>query len=139
MPAKPKAARGTGASAAVEGFMSKLDHPLKPQIEQLRRLMAETDPAIREEIKWNSVTFRTTESFATVHLRSTARLQIVFHLGARTKGSVPKTAVPDPEGIVKWLAPDRCLVTVGRAEAHRAALQGIVRAWLPQVPGHQDS
>lgn len=119
--------------------MARLEHPLKPQIEQLRRLMAATDPAIQEEIKWNSVTFRTAESFATVHLRSTVRLQIVFHLGARTKGSVPKTAVPDPDGIVKWLAPDRCLVTVGRLEAHRAALQEIVRAWLPHVHGEQDS
>jgi predicted transport protein len=119
--------------------MAKLDHPLKPQIEQLRRLMAAADPAIREEIKWNSVTFRTTESFATVHLRSTARLQIVFHLGAKTKGSVPKAAVPDPGGIVRWLAPDRCLVTVGQLALHRVALQEIVQAWLPHVRGPQGS
>ena len=44
--------------------------------------------------------------------------------------------IADPSGLMKWLAPDRCLVTVGAGKeipANQAALHAIVRQWIKYV------
>jgi len=124
---------GTGT---VDAFMAKLQHPLKAEIETVRAVIIGVSPAISEEIKWNSPGFRTTESFATVNLRATDRLQFVFHLGAKVRRDPPEMKIADPAGLMKWLAKDRALVTVGAGPefvANQAALLKIVRAWVKYV------
>ncbi len=128
--------QATDGGAQVDAFMAKLKHPLKSDLEAVRGIMLGASPAITEEIKWNSPGFRTTESFATVNLRSSERVQFVFHLGAKVRKDLPDLKLADPAGLVKWLAKDRCLVTVGAGPdlaANQSALQGIVRAWIKYV------
>jgi len=132
-----KAARGpeTGGGE-VDAFMAKLSHPLKADIEAVRKIILGTNPAISEEIKWNAPGFRTTESFATVNLRSAGTLQLVFHLGAKVRKDLPELKISAPAGMVKWLAKDRCLVTVGSGKelpAKKTDLQTLVRAWIRYV------
>jgi len=55
-------------SEAVDAFMAALDHPFKVEIEAIRQAILGADPRIREGIKWNAPSFRTTEYFATTHL-----------------------------------------------------------------------
>jgi hypothetical protein len=38
-----------------------------------------------------------------------------------------------PEGMVEWLAPDRCMVTVEDVKRRGKALQAFVRAWILHV------
>lgn len=123
-------------SAAVDAFMAGLRHPLKADIEAMRTTMLAIDPAITEEVKWNSPGFRTTESFATIFLRSTDRLQFILHLGAKSRKDLPEIKLADPAGLVKWLAKDRCMVTVGAAGeimANLPAFRKIVRTWIKHV------
>lgn len=110
--------------------MAKLKHPLKADIAAVRGLILAVSPAITEEIKWNSVGFRTTESFATVHLRATDQLQLIFHLGAKVRPDLKAMKIADPAGLMKWLGQDRALVTVG---ANPVAFQKIVRAWIRHI------
>lgn len=120
----------------VTAFMAKLDHPLKADIESVRRMLLDASPRIREGIKWNAPSFRTSEYFATVNLRSRDRVQLVFHLGAKVKDGTKDMRIADPAGLIKWLAKDRCLVTLGAGEdirANRAAFQALVRAWIRYV------
>jgi hypothetical protein len=124
---------GTGI---VDAFMANLKHPLKADIEAVRAVILGVSPAISEEFKWNAPGFRTTESFATVHLRSTDQLQLILHLGAKVRPDLPGLKIPDPGGLMKWLGKDRALVTVGTGrefEANQAALRKIVRAWIKHV------
>lgn len=44
--------------AAVAEFLRRLEHPLKAEIEALRRVLLAADPAVREGIKWNAPSFR---------------------------------------------------------------------------------
>jgi hypothetical protein len=123
-------------SAAVDAFMAKLKYPLKAEIEAARVVVLGLSPAISEEVKWNAPGFRTTESFATVHLRTTDRLQFILHLGAKVRKDLPVLIIPDPAGLMKWLGKDRALVTVGAGKefaANQAALRKIVRAWIKYV------
>jgi hypothetical protein len=121
-------------------FLAALDHPLRRDYEKVRAAVRAVDPSIQDGVKWNSLSFRTSEWFATVNLRSRDSVQLVFHLGAKarpdaaTKGL--RAAVADPEGLVKWLAKERALVTLGKGkalDARRAAFAAIVRAWIGWV------
>ncbi|XXF80769.1 DUF1801 domain-containing protein [Myxococcaceae bacterium GXIMD 01537] len=140
---KPKRSRAAQATTpdedprhdpAVDAFLRELEHPLKQEIEAVRRIILDAAPEIREAIKWNAPSFRTTDFFATFNLRSKEGVQLVFHTGAKVKATA-KTGLPieDPAGLLKWLAKDRCLVTLGAGpeiEARRAAFEAIVREWI---------
>jgi hypothetical protein len=132
---RPRAGGPTPGLSAAE-LLRRLDHPLKKDIEAVRRIILGVSPRIAEGIKWNSLSFRTTEFFATVNCRCRDSVQLVFHRGAKVKDNTTETRVADPAGLVKWLASDRCLVTVGAGRdisARRAALSDIVRAWIAQL------
>lgn len=72
-----------------------------------------------------------------MNLRSRDQVQLVFHLGAKVRDNSTKgMQIRDPEGLIKWLAKERCLVTLdpGKGiQAMRAPLQAIVREWIRWV------
>ena len=120
---------------AVDAFMATLEHPHKDAIAALRRIIAGADPAIAEGVKWNAPSFRTTEYFATTHLRAKDGIGVILHLGAKVR-ETPSFQIDDPQGLLKWLAKDRALVNfagVQDVKAHEAAIQGVVRQWIASV------
>lgn len=129
-PARPVVAADT--TEAVDQFMAKLDHPHKDAVQMIRRIMREADPAIAEGVKWNAPSFRTTGYFATTQLRTKDGIGIVMHLGAKVR-EVPAFQLEDPQGLLKWLAKDRALMSFAGIEdvkAHEEAIQQIVRQWI---------
>jgi hypothetical protein len=120
---------------AVERFMAKLQHPHKDAVDVIRRIMREADVAIAEGVKWNAPSYRTSEYFATTHLRAGDGIGIVLHVGAKAR-ETPAFQIDDPKGLLKWLAKDRALMNFAGIEdvkAHEAAIQAIVRAWIASV------
>ena len=117
--------------------MAALDHPLKAGIETLRVAILAVDPAIAEGIKWNAPSWRTTEYFATTHLRSKAGLGLILHLGAKVR-ALPEGGVriDDPTALLKWLGKDRAQVEFGSLadlDARLPALQAVLRQWIAHV------
>jgi uncharacterized protein YdhG (YjbR/CyaY superfamily) len=121
----------------VAEFLRELNHPLKKDIETVRKIILGVSPKIAEGIKWNSLSFRTAEYFATVNLRSRDRVQLVFHMGAKVKdNSTDGMQIADPRDLIRWIAKERCLVTVGAGKeiaGNRAALAAIVRKWISRM------
>lgn len=139
--APPSPSGGAQTDPAVDAFLSKLDHPRKAEIEAVRQIILGVSPQIREGLKWNAQSFRTTDYFATVNLRGRGgdeRVWLILHRGAKAKdNSANDLKVADPGGLLKWLASDRCLVTFEDArdiQSKRAALQAILQAWIRQLP-----
>jgi hypothetical protein len=127
------------AVGEVAAFLRDVDHPHRADLEAVRQTILSASPGIREGIKWNAPSFGTTDDFVTCHLRAKGCLQLIFHAGAKPR-QLPTGGLrlDDPLGLVKWLAPDRCLVTLGVGEVlvpQRAALQALVVSWLRQVEG----
>jgi len=115
--------------------MAGLDHPMKGDIAAVRKIVLGASPAISDGIKWNSVSFRKADWFATVNLRSKDVVQLVFHTGAKAKDN-PDLRIPDPNGLMLWVAKDRALVTLGSGKTLKAntkAFEAIVKAWLKYV------
>lgn len=127
----------TRKAGDVGEFLRELDHPLKRDIETVRQVILNVDPGISEAIKWNAPSFHTTDFFATVNLRSTEHVQLIFHTGAKVKATAATgIKIADPAGLLEWLAKDRCLVTLGVGKditARRAAFEAIVREWIRWV------
>lgn len=132
--AKPAASAGS----EVDLFMSTLEHPLKKEIEAVRAVMRSASPTIAEGVKWNAPSFRTADYFATVNLRSREAVQLVFHTGAKVKKDAKPPRIEDEAaaGLVKWLAKDRCLVTLGAGRefsANRGAFETLIREWIASL------
>jgi len=124
-------------SAAVDAFLATLAHPRRDVIEALRREILAADPSVRDGIKWNAPSYRTHEYFATTHLRDKQGVGLILHFGAKVRGAdAEPPKIPDPESLLKWLAPDRARVQfddLADFEAKTPALKKIIRAWIPHV------
>lgn len=121
----------------VESFLAALEHPRKPEILALRRMILDADPRISEGIKWNAPSFRTSEWFATFHLRAKAGVQVILHFGAKVRDrSAARAAIADPDGLLEWLAPDRATARfrdAAEVEARRSAFTAVIRQWIEHV------
>jgi hypothetical protein len=131
-----KATNQTGGQR-VDEFLATLNHPHKAEILALRQIILAADPSIREEIKWNAPSFRTTESFATFHLRAKIGVQLILHLGAKVRETAATGIdIADPAGLLTWLAKDRASVTfisLDEVHAKQTAFTALIRAWIVSV------
>ncbi len=135
---KKRVGSGSGSgSTDVDAFLAALDHPRKAEILAIRRILLDADPAIEEGVKWNAPSFRTSEWFATFHLRAKDGVQVILHLGARKREDAnPRASIADPESMLEWLADDRASIRfrdVHEVNARGAALADLVRAWIGEV------
>ena len=128
---------GDATPESVDSFLAALNHPRTQEILALRQLILDADPGIEEGIKWNAPSFRTSEYFATFHLRAKEGVQLILHLGAR-KRQTPDggIVIEDPASLLEWLGKDRATVRLRDAaeiEANNEALTAIIRDWIRYV------
>ena len=137
MSAKRSAATQARTPESVEALLGSLDHPHKPEILTLRRIILEADPSIVEGVKWNSPSFHTSEYFATIRLNAKEGVQVVLHLGAKIRDTaVTGITIDDPESLLVWPAKDRATATfhnLQEVEAKAPAFAGIIRQWITYV------
>lgn len=128
--------RKSSNPASVADYIAGLPEPLRSEVEALRGVIRSAADGIGEEVKWNAPSFCMSEHFATMRLNGKVPLQLILHLGAR-KNFIPRGAIEDPTGLLRWLGPDRACVdfaSPGAVAARASALQAIVRQWLRHVP-----
>jgi hypothetical protein len=137
---KPRPATHTtpaDSTRAVDAFMQQLNHPMKPEIEAIRRLILGADSSVAEGIKWNAPSFRTSEYFATMNLRVKSGVSVILHLGAKVRQTaITGIPVDDPDGLLTWLAKDRASVvfTDGKDFKSKAvAFKRLLKQWLTHV------
>ena len=134
---KPRHAAASDTAEAVDALVASLVHPAKRELEALRAAIVAADASIREGVKWNAPSFRTTEYFATTNLRAKTGIGLILHFGAKVRdvGAV-RDAIADPRGLLTWLAADRAMIafeSMSDLTAKTEALQGIVRQWIRHV------
>lgn len=117
----------------VDGFMDALEHPHKAAVHELRKFILSIDDRIKEQVKWNAPSFYLDDNFATLRVHPVPIVQLVLHNGSKKKANPKQFKVPDPQGILKWAAKDRCTVTFDSLEDARSkmdALRPIVVSWI---------
>ncbi len=65
---------------AVDAYMKRFKHPLKPVVDALRRIILKTDRTIGEEIKWNAPSFFYTGGMKAFDPKQYKRYLVVFNL-----------------------------------------------------------
>jgi hypothetical protein len=129
--------RAPPAAEDVETFLAALDHPYKREIVAVRQVILGADTGIAEGIKWNAPSFRTSEWFATFHLRARDGVQVILHLGAKKRADAADVAaIADPDGLLEWLAADRASVKfrgLADVEARGPAFAALIRRWIAHV------
>ena len=125
---------------SIDGFLASLDDELRVVVQELRALILAANPEIQEGIKWNCLSFRLDEWFAAVNVRPVARrpaVLLVLHTGAKVKETAQRgLEVPDPRGLLEWLAPDRAALSFSDGAAlaeRRDALVEILKTWILQT------
>ena len=125
------------APESVDAFFATTDHPHRDALLAIRRAILGADPSISEGIKWNVPSFRTSEWFATLHLRAKDGVGVILHFGAKKRDNLPpRDAIPDPAALLTWLAPDRAMVVFRDAadvEAKGKAFEELLRGWVEHV------
>lgn len=134
MAAKKRAAK---AEPSVDAFLATLEHPHKDAIEALRKLILAAAPGVTDAVKWNAPSYRTTEFFATTHLRAKTGVGIVLHRGAKAR-ALPDggMAVADPTGLLRWLDDDRAIAAFADAadvKQKAKAFTAVLRQWIALV------
>ena len=131
------AKRSASAPESVEAFLASLEHPFKQEILAIRQMILSADPGVAEGIKWNAPSFRTSEYFATFQLRAKDGVQVILHLGAKTRDTATSgIAIADPESLLEWLAKDRASAKfrdLKDIEAKRSAFANLIREWIKHV------
>ena len=125
------------APEKVDAYMKALKHPLKPVLEELRRIILSTDDAIGEEVKWNAPTFFYAGEMAPFdpkeyrrhlivsNVFKKDRIRLVFPSGAR---------IEDKSGLLTGEYADGRRIasfsSLAEVETKKAALQGAIKKWL---------
>lgn len=63
----------------VSDYMAKLKHPLKNEIEEVRKIIKGSDKRISERIKWNAPSYYYIEDMVTFNHRNQKAVHLVFH------------------------------------------------------------
>jgi uncharacterized protein YdhG (YjbR/CyaY superfamily) len=76
-----KSIRSTASddAAKVKDYMDQLDHPLKAEIEALRKLIKEAGPMLSERIKWNAPSYYYKVDLLTFNHRMRDKVHLIFH------------------------------------------------------------
>lgn len=136
MPSPKPSRQPAAASDAVDALLAALVHPNKAGIELFRQIILGVDPRIREAVKWNAPSFMLDDHFATFKLHPPGNLQLVLHTGAKPRKPPRQFVLQGAEHLVKWAAPDRCVVNLGgagSAQEHSQHLSSLVQQWIRQL------
>jgi hypothetical protein len=139
MNSKSSAAHNTPSDTAeaVDALMKSLQHPAEKLIEALRAVIVQADPSIREGVKWNAPSFRTSEYFATTNLRTKGGVGLVLHFGAKVRSvAASSESIKDPQKLLKWVAKDRATANFADMNdlvTKKKAFQAVLRQWITYV------
>ena len=109
---------------AIDEFVSKLKHPMKPEIEAVIKIIREASTKLEEDVKWGGPSFDYKEPMATMNPRITDYVALIFHKGELLND---KTGLLEPAPKGKAYAKFHSMDDVKNKEAN---LQKIVKDWI---------
>lgn len=121
-------------SAEVTTFLNTIDHPLRREIDVLRRTILDASPGLAENVKWNgpNYTFELQDR-VTMKIHPPTMLQLIFHRGAKVMAQPKAKLIEDPAGLLVWKGNDRAVASfksLAEINQARPALDQIVADWL---------
>lgn len=121
-------------NAEVTEFLDRQNHPLRMEIELLRKIILESESSLTENIKWNGPNYAVNnEDRITMRIQPPKQIQLIFHRGAKKQEQPATCIIDDNSGILVWKENDRAVATfknVAEIEQSRSLLREIVGKWI---------
>lgn len=118
----------------VTTFMKTLTHPLKEEIEEIRKIILNSHKDLKENIKWNGPNFHFQgEDRITIRIQPPPHLQLIFHRGAKASAKSKQRLIDDASGLLDWKSGDRAVITfksMEEIETNKKQLKEIILKWL---------
>ncbi len=124
----------SGPQQVVE-FLNNLEHPLKKEIEEVRKIILSTNESITEHLKWNAPSFCfDNEDRVTFNLQGKGFFRLVFHCGAKVKDQAGDgTLFEDTTGLLDWVTTDRAMIKItdmSDVESKKEKLAAVIAKWI---------
>jgi len=125
--------------ATVAAFLAAQEPQRRADVESLRSLVHEAEPALTEIVKWNSPNY-TLDGVDRLTINAAGRgpVRLILHFG--TERAEDKAAAPmfagDPEGLLTWHSNIRAslaLPETAKLAEERVAIIAVIRAWLAEA------
>jgi hypothetical protein len=117
----------------VEEFLAELDHPRAADVRRIRAAIMASNDQITEHVKWQAPSFCFRgEDRVTFRLFPADHLQLVFHRGAKPQ-TTEGFEFGDDAGLLRWVAADRAVLTVGdpaELADQEQAIVALVNRWI---------
>ena len=118
------------AQPTVDEFLAGLDHPRADDVARLRAAIMAGTPGLTEHVKWMAPSFCAAGvDRVTFRLFPADHLQLVFHRGVKPQDTAG-FEFGDDSGRLRWVAPDRAVLTVGDLATEQAAIVALVNRWV---------
>ncbi len=121
-------------NAEVTEFLDRQNHPLRTEIELLRKIILESESSLTENIKWNGPNYAVNnEDRITMRIQPPKQIQLIFHRGAKKQEQPATRIIDDNSGILVWKENDRAVATfknLAEIEQNRSLLREIVGKWI---------
>lgn len=118
----------------VTAFLDSLKHPLRDEIECLRKIIMSTDYGLTEGVKWNGPNYSINgEDRITIKINPPKQLQVIFHRGAKVKEPLKEWLLSEKYDILIWKGNDRAIVAFKNLDEileNRQMLREIVEKWI---------
>lgn len=108
----------------VNAFMKALEHPLKAEMEAVRKIITKASPALSEDIKWGGPSFHYKEDMATFNPRIKNYVAIIFH-----KGSL----IPEASALFEEATKGKIYAkfyNIDEVKAKKKDLEHMVKSWV---------
>lgn len=118
----------------VTKFLDPLNHPLRNEIEQLRKIILSAKSGIEENIKWNGPNYTFNgEDRITMKIQPPKNVQLIFHRGAKVLEMPTEKLLKDDFEILSWKTNDRAVATFSTkkeiSEAEKK-IEKILQDWI---------
>ena len=119
---KPASAQSR-KSPAVDDWFERLDHPLKPLMLKVRRVVLASDKRVTESVKWSTPTYSYNGDIASFIPQAKSFVSLMFHRGSEIPGRHPRL-----EGDAR-LARTMRFASAEELKKYTPDLQKVIRAW----------
>lgn len=121
-------------NSEVTAFLDSLEHPLRDEIECLRKIIMSTDYELTEGIKWNGPNYSINgEDRITIRISPKKQLQVIFHRGAKVKEMPKNRLLSGDYDILIWKENDRAIAsfnTMNEIQEKRQMIIEVVGKWI---------
>ena len=115
-------------------FLDKANHPFRPEIDALRKIILAARPELTENIKWNGPNYCIDgEDRITMKIYPPKQVQLIFHRGAKKIEQPKERLVNDTSGLLHWKENDRAIASFKSIEeinSSENSLKEIVKKWI---------